>query len=113
MKTLKKTVAKIERNIDAFNHENPNDNTKKMEILLHKQVKEVESLNMKIDNLENNVKNSQRKFKCENVDFTSVTEQGLISHRSKKISKSAKKKKILSIPQIAISVTKLSKHLRK
>ena len=44
-----------------------------MEILLHKQANEVESLSIKINNLENNVKNSHRKFKCENCDFTSAT----------------------------------------
>ena len=43
----------MERNIDASNHENANDKTKEMEILLHKQVKEVETLNMKINKLEN------------------------------------------------------------
>ena len=42
-----------------------------MEILRHKQAKEVESMNMKIDNLENYVNNSHIKFKCENSDFTS------------------------------------------
>ena len=85
-----------------------------MEILLHKQAKEVESLSIKINNLENNVKNSHRKFKCENCDFTSVTEQGLKSHRSKK-HKSAQQEEDIEFPtncNLCEKIIKTSKEMK-